>query len=115
MKITIIINEAPYGNEKPYNALRLATALMKRDISINIFLMADSVICGLKNQQTPDGYYNIEKMLKILLNKKVPVHACGTCMNARGISQEQLIEGVVKSTMNQLADWTIESDKVISF
>ena len=115
MKITIIITDAPYGNEKPYNALRLATALIKKDIFVNIFLMADSVTCGLKNQKTPDGYYNIGKMLKLLLNKEVPVHACGTCMNARGISQEQLIEGVMKSTMNQLADWTSESDKVISF
>jgi uncharacterized protein involved in oxidation of intracellular sulfur len=115
MKITIIINDAPYGNEKPYNAIRLATALMKKDISVNIFLMADSVSCGLPNQKTPEGYYNLEKMLKILLSKNVPIHACGTCMNARGISQDQLIEGVMKSTMNQLAEWTIESDKVIVF
>ena len=115
MKITVIINDAPYGNERPYNALRYATALMKNGVSVNIFLMADSITCGLKNQKTPNGYYNIGKMLMLLLKNNVPVHACGTCMNARGITQEQLIEGVIKSTMDQLVEWTIESDKVISF
>ena len=55
MKITVIINDAPYGNERPYNALRYATALMKNGVSVNIFLMADSITCGLKNQKTPNG------------------------------------------------------------
>jgi uncharacterized protein involved in oxidation of intracellular sulfur len=115
MKVTIVINDAPYGSEKSYNALRYANALLKKDISVNIFLLTDAVTCGLKNQKTPDGYYNIEKMLKILVNKNVPIHACTTCMNARGITQEHFIQGVMKSSINKLAEWTRESDKVISF
>ena len=115
MDFLIIINDAPYGSERPYNALRYATALMKKDQDVKVFLMADSVACGLRDQKTPEGYYNIGKMLMVLLNGGISVHACGTCMDARGLNQEMLIEGVMKSTMNQLTDWSIESDKIVTF
>ena len=62
MKILIIINDAPYGTEKAYNALRMAMALQKEnaDVKAKIFLLADAVFCALPNQKTPNGYYNIE-------------------------------------------------------
>lgn len=62
-----IINNAPYGDERPYNALRLAMNLAKRDdVQVKVFLTADGVVCARKGQKTPDGYYNIERMLKFL-------------------------------------------------
>ena len=62
-----IINNAPYGDERPYNALRLAMNLAKReDTRVNVFLSADGVVCARKGQKTPDGYYNIERMIKFL-------------------------------------------------
>lgn len=61
----IIVNDAPYGNERPYNALRLALNLVKREnVQVKVFLTADGVFCARKGQKTPDGYYNIERMLK---------------------------------------------------
>ena len=64
-RITIIINDPPYGTERPYNALRLANSLIKREgVSVTVFLMGDSVTCAKAGQKTPDGYYNIERMLK---------------------------------------------------
>lgn len=66
-KYLFIINDAPYGNECPYNALRLALNLSKRDgLSVRVFLTADGVLCAHKGQKTPDGYYNIERMIKSL-------------------------------------------------
>ena len=60
-----IINDAPYGSERPYNALRLALDLVKRpEIQVRVFLVGDGVNCALAGQQTPDGYYNVERMLK---------------------------------------------------
>lgn len=117
MKVLFIINDAPYGSEKPYNALRLAMALQAEhsEVEIRIFLMADAVTCALRNQSTPQGYYNIERMLKAIINKGGQVKACGTCSEARGIEGLALIEGVEISTMNQLKEWVIESDKVLSF
>ncbi len=60
----LVINDAPYGSERPYNALRLALALIKRSAKVRVFLMADAVNCAIAGQKTPTGYYNIERMLK---------------------------------------------------
>jgi uncharacterized protein involved in oxidation of intracellular sulfur len=65
-----IINDAPYGNERPYNALRLAYNLVKRDgAEVRVFLTGDGVLCARKGQKTPDGYYNIERMIKALASR----------------------------------------------
>lgn len=69
-KYLFIINNGPYGDERPYNALRLAMSLQKReDTSVKVFLTADGVACARKGQKTPDGYYNIERMVKSLAAK----------------------------------------------
>ena len=65
-----IINNAPYGDERPYNALRLAMNLAKReDTQVNVFMTGDGVACARKGQKTPDGYYNIERMIKFLATR----------------------------------------------
>lgn len=117
MKILFIVNDAPYGTEKAYNAFRLAMALQKEhdEVEIWIFLMADAVTCAIPGQKTPDGYYNIERMLKSMIRKGAQVKACGTCADARGLRELTLIEGVELSTMSQLAEWTASADKVLTF
>ncbi|MDP1590065.1 MAG: DsrE family protein, partial [Prosthecobacter sp.] len=66
MKVLFILNDPPYGTERSYNALRLANALVKNDpaTEVTVFLLADAVAGGKKGQKTPDGYYNLERMLK---------------------------------------------------
>jgi uncharacterized protein involved in oxidation of intracellular sulfur len=117
MILTIIINDAPYGLEKPWNALRLASTSVSEEIgmTVRVFLMGDSVVSAKKGQKTPDGYYNMEKMLQSLVSRGVEVKTCGTCINARGISDEDLVEGVERGTMKILATWIKESDRVVSF
>lgn len=117
MKLLFIINDAPYGSEKAYNAFRLAMTLRKEhtDVEVWIFLLADAVGCALPGQKTPDGYYNIERMFKGLVNKGAQIKACGTCADARGLRELKLIEGVEISTMSQLAQWVVEADKVLTF
>jgi uncharacterized protein involved in oxidation of intracellular sulfur len=69
-KFLFIINDAPYGNERPYNALRLAHNLVKRDgVEVRVFLTGDGVLCARKGQKTPGGYYNIETMVKALASR----------------------------------------------
>ncbi|MCI0520391.1 MAG: DsrE family protein [Chloroflexi bacterium] len=118
MKILLILNDAPYGTEKAYNALRMALTLQKEHsetVEVRIFLMADAVTCALPNQATPQGFYNIERMLKAVVAKGGLVKACGTSAEARGIKGIPLIEGVEISTMSQLTLWSVEADKVITF
>jgi len=117
MKILLIINDAPYGTEKAYNALRMGITLLndQENIDLRIFLLADAVSCALPNQNTPTGFYNIERMLKIIINKGGKIKACGGCSEARGIDKLKLIEGVELSNMKAFAQWVVESEKVLSF
>ena len=117
MKELIIIHDAPYGNEKAYNALRHAMKVQEehKDINIRVFLMADSVGCAVKNQKTPQGYYNIERMVKSIIRNGGTVKLCGTCMDARGIDENMIVEGSARSTLSEFTNLTIESEKVISF
>lgn len=117
MKILFILNDGPYGSEKVYNALRLAMKLQQEHAGteVLIFLMADAVTSALPGQTTPQGYYNVERMLKAVASKGGQVKLCGTCAEGRGIHKLGLIEGMELSTMSQLAQWVVESDKVLTF
>lgn len=117
MKILIIINDAPYGTEKAFNALRIANQLNKEnpDVEVRIFLIADAANCAIASQTTPNGYYNIERMLKLSLNKGAKVKICGSCAEARGLINLPLIEGAEISNLAELTNWVLDSDKVLTF
>jgi uncharacterized protein involved in oxidation of intracellular sulfur len=117
MKVLFVINDPPYGSERVYNALRLAHALLKKEpqTDVTVFLMADAVIAAKTGQKTPDGYYNVERMLKRVLAANGAVLLCGTCMDARGLDDAVLMAGARRSTMDELAAATIEADKAMVF
>ena len=117
MKILIVINDGPYGTEKAYNALRLANQLNKdhAEVEVRVFLMADAASSAIANQNTPNGYYNIERMMKLAITKGTKVKICGSCADARGLKQAPLIEGTEMSTMAELTNWVVDSDKVLTF
>jgi uncharacterized protein involved in oxidation of intracellular sulfur len=116
MKILFILNDPPYGTERSYNGLRLAMNIQKReeDAEVTVFLMADAVFCGKAGQKTPDGYYNLERMLKGIL-RKGEVLLCGNCMDARGVKPEEILEKARRSSLDELTDLTLEADKVLVF
>lgn len=117
MHTLLILNDPPYGTERSYNGLRLATALLKGDPegSVTVFLMADAVLCAKRGQITPQGYYNIERMLRRVVAGKSHVLLCGTCMDARGLATEDLTARAMRSSMDELASATAGADKVIVF
>ena len=115
--LTMILNSAPYGNEKIWNALRLAKTLVSAAVNmkVNVFLLGDAVAAARKGQKTPEGYYNLEKMLADLVQHGVEIATCTTCLNARGLRAEDLVEGVAVGTMMMLAKWVEESQKTLTF
>lgn len=117
MKVLFIINDAPYGSEKAYNALRIANQLNKEhpDVEVRIFLMADAANCAIAGQTTPNGYYNIERMLKLSLNKGAKVKICGSCAEARALKNTALVEGAEISNLAELTNWVVDSNKVLTF
>ena len=116
MQYLFILNDPPYGTERSYNGLRLAASLAKSEgTSVSVFLMGDAASCAASGQTTPNGYYNIERMLKLLATKGAPIGVCGSCMDARGIKPEMLAEGAHRSSMAELTAWTAAADKVLVF
>ena len=114
MNTLLILNDPPYGTERSYNALRLAKALAAKDADVSVFLMADAVACAKAGQKVPQGYYNLELMVKSVA-RKGEVLACGTCMDARAIGDEELVQGARRSTMDELAERTLAADRVMVF
>lgn len=115
-KIIFILNDPPYGTERSYNGLRLAGALAKREgMEIRVFLMGDAAACAKRDQKTPNGYYNLERMLKVITRQNGQVGVCGSCMDARGIAEAELSDGCQRSTLEELADWTSWGEKVLVF
>ena len=114
MKTLLILNDPPYGTERSYNGLRLAKALGTEGASVTVFLLADAVACANRGQKVPQGFYNLELMLNSVA-RNGEVLLCGTCMDARGISDEAIIEGARRSTMKELAQRTLAADQVLVF
>ena len=116
MKFLLILNDAPYGIERTYNGLRIAGVLAKRDnVELKIYLMGDAVIAAGSGQKVPAGCYNAQVMLSSPVKRGAVVGVCGTCMDARGVQEAQLTEGSHRSNMEELTDWIVWADKVISY
>lgn len=116
VKTLLVLNDPPYGTERSYNGLRLANALAKREGErVRVFLMADAVGCAVAGQRTPNGYYNLERLLSAAARHGAEIGLCGSCMDARGVDEGALVEGARRSSLDELADWTLWAEKVVSF
>ena len=117
MKHLIVLNDPPYGTERSFNGLRMAHALAKNDpgVEVTVFLMADAVLCAKAGQKTPDGFYNLERMIRRVLSSKGRVLMCGTFVDVRGLTEADMMAGVARSTMDELAQATLAADKVLVF
>lgn len=116
MNVLMIVNGPAYGADATYNAVRLAAALAKREgVTVQVFLMGDGVTVAMRNQKTPDGYYRLDRMISTVPRNGGRVLCCGTCMDARGIGEDMLIEDAHRSTMEELATLTLAADKVLVF
>lgn len=116
MKILCILNDPPYGTERSYNGLRLAGALAKRaDQEVRVFLMGDAAACAKGGQKVPQGYYNLGRMLQVVAQKRGEIGVCGSCMDARGLLDADLVKGSRRSSLEELTDWTLWADRVLVF
>ena len=116
MKILVILNDPPYGTERSYNGLRLAGALSRREgVDVRVFLFGDAVGCAVAGQKVPDGYYHLDRMVAAVVRHGGEVGCCGSCMDARGLSDDLLVAGARRSTLEEAADWTAEADKVVTY
>ena len=116
MKTLLILNQPAYGADETYNAVRLANALVRRDdTETTVFLMGDAVTCAVAGQRTPDGYYTLDRMLRSFARHGGHLACCGTCLDARGLDKDHLVPEAHRSTMDELAEWVVGADRVLTF
>jgi uncharacterized protein involved in oxidation of intracellular sulfur len=116
MRYLLILNDPAYGTERSYNGFRLARSLAGQEgAEVRVFLMGDAVTCALTGQKTPNGYYNLERMLHSAVAKGAQVGCCGSCLDARGMTDDQITEGARRSSLEELTQWTVWAEKVITF
>ncbi len=118
MNTLIILNDPPYGTERTYNGLRLAANMLRmseRELHLVVFLMGDAVVSAKKGQKTPNGYYNVEKMISVVAKRGADVLLCGTCMDARGMTDDEVVQGARRSTLDELTRATLDSPRVLVF
>ncbi len=116
MNTLLILNDAAYGSERTYNGLRLAGSLSRQEgAQVKVFLIGDAVSSAKAGQKVPSGYYNAAVMLGAVLRHGGSVGVCGSCIDARGIGETELLPGASRSSMDELTAWTVEADKVLVF
>ena len=112
---TLIINEAPYAKERALSALRFAWTCEVEGHKVRIWLFENGVYLAKKGQKPAQGLTNYGQMLEDLMKGGTEVKACVVCVDARGLTQTDLIDGVKIATVHELVEWTVNSDKVIVF
>jgi uncharacterized protein involved in oxidation of intracellular sulfur len=118
VKILFVLNDPPYGTERSYNALRLARNLLKKgegQVALRVFLLGDAAACAKAGQKVPAGFYNLADMLGMVARAGGEIGVCGTCMDARGIGEGELVEGARRGTLDELTSWTLEAGQVLVF
>jgi len=115
-KTLFILNDQPYGTERSYNALRLAGSLSKHEgEQLKVFLIGDAASCAKKDQKVPQGYYNVEIMLRSVGRRGGEIGVCGTCMDARGIADPELTDSTRRSSLEELTNWVQWADRTLVF
>jgi uncharacterized protein involved in oxidation of intracellular sulfur len=116
VKILIILQGPAYGDERAYNGLRLAGNLAKRDdVEVRVFCFGDAVSCAIAGQQLPNGYYHLDRMITAAARHGAIVGLCGSCMDARGITDEMVIADARRSSLDEVTDWALWAEKTITF
>ena len=80
-----------------------------------MFLLGDAVTCAIADQKVPAGCYHLNRMIESVAHHGGDVGCCGSCLDARGIHEDYLTKGAHRSTLEELADWTMWADKVVTF
>lgn len=111
-----ILNGPAYGSERSFDGLRLADSLAHQEgHEVRVFLIGDAVTCAKHGQKVPHGFYNLELMLHPILRHQGQIGVCGSCMDARGMTDGEMAEGCHRSSLEELTNWTLDADKVLVF
>lgn len=102
------------------DAVRVTLGPKSRSVLIEkkwgrVFLIGDAASCAKTKQKVPQGYYNLEVMLRNVVRHGGEIGVCGTCMDARGIADPELTDAARRSTLEELTNWVQWADRTLTF
>lgn len=113
--VLLILSHGPFDGDVTWNALRLAATLTERKASVRIFVMNDAIDLVREGAMPEGSEFDLQAMLRELLPHGSRVKVCTTCVNRCGIGHGEVIPEVTLSTMGDLAEWVVDSDRVVAF
>jgi len=115
-KVVVILNNGP-SSPRSWNGLRVANGMMEVGMEVKIILLDDAVFCAKKGQKLPVGLeeQNLASKLTELSKSGIAVWACGTCMQAKGLTHEELTDGVNGCCMTDICNLINDSDNTMVF
>lgn len=116
MNVLVVLQGPAYGDERAFNGLRLAGSLAKRDgVAVRIFCVGDAVGCAVAGQTLPNGYYHLDRMLTAAARHGAEIGLCGTCMDARGITDAMVVDAARRSDLEEFTDWVLWAERTVTF
>ena len=113
MTVLLVVNTPPYGSEGPYNAFRLAEALALREERVEVFLMGDGVHAARAGQEPRDAHASLEHDARRTVGARCDRRLLWTCCRARGVTEDDLVDGVATATIHDLAEAVARCERTL--
>ncbi len=115
LKITIQVMVPPYTNQDLDTAMNIAEECLNRGHEVALFLFSDSILASNAKVKPVRSDRNIPARMRSLIEEKdLRVDICGICMEYRGVSPEDAVEGAKPSGLPELASLVMSSDRFIN-
>ena len=118
--ILFIVNDSTYSGRKNLQRCSFRHQYERRatarnvDNYLNLFCFSDAILCGIAGQNPNEGF-NIQQLIDILAAQGAEIKLCTSCVKARGLLDAKLIDGVTLGTLDDVSEWTLWADKVLTF
>ena len=115
--VTVVITESPYGRLNALTGLRYAAQALMDGHEVNVFFIQDGVQVPTKKlaKGLPEERFNVQEWLEKVIEGGAEIKVCGFCADWRGLTQDDYLEKAKVAAMSDLVEWTIKSDKVVTF
>ena len=114
-KLLIILFSPPWQSENTDTVYKFAKAAIEEGHGVTVFFDADATYNLMASQIVPDKTTPASKMAQ-LIKMGVKASVCVESARLRGIDlQNNLIKGVVRSSLGKLAELMEQHDRIVAF
>lgn len=110
-RLLVILQDDPMSEpERVNDALRYVGAALAQDMDVRLHLLRDAVQLARSGRLS-----GLDELLEELTEVGLAVSACGKSLGDAEIGDEDLRSSVERASMKALAQWSAESDLMVTF